>query len=757
MRARVKLSASRWFNLKTILAAYVLLGLLYAFASPIFEKPDELWHFVYIKLLADGRGFPTPPVVISDDTPAQEITQPPLYYIMAAPIVRVFVPDTTDFIGLPHRNPTAGTSLDNNDNKNMFIHTNREALPFQGTVLAIYILRVFSLMFGGLTIWFTHQLSLEIWPQRSSTALLAAAIVAFTPEFVFVTSAVSNDGLSAAMGALVLWLTARLLRRGLTRRRVLILGSALGFAALSKASELGLIPIVVFVVLMAAHAPDGRSLRWRDRISGSVWMLLPMLLFAGAWYVRSVLLFGDLLGASIHVLMPWARLQPLGWDAVLTQIPLIAMSYWLVFGWGTISAAPIIYSVLNIFAGIGLIGALYALLINRDRIVFWCLIVLGGWLGAILIAVLRWDELFFAQGRYVFPAIAALSVLLSIGWTSIGSRLQFDRHWSLLRRISWRLVASAAMFSLSAMAIPLVLMPAYTLPKFLIAQELAQQPGRAVDIRYGDVARLVRIDVPRNHWPQPGDVTSVKVCWVTLSNDPRDLLVLIQFVDAENRVVATRRTLPGLGAYATMNWHRGLQFCDDVPVAIDVTANAPAVYKVEIGLIDNALQERLPAYAPNGSQLGTNFVGAIKIAPPVYAAPTIDHPLNTRLGNQIDLIGYAIDPLAIDRGGTVHLRLYWRAVRPPDADYTVFVHLNDASGQTVAQADAPPQLGAYPTSFWVAGEVVIDDRDVLLPSQAMAGRYTLVVGVYNPVDGTRLPLTGSTANEISLPDGIVVR
>ena len=160
------------------------------------------------------------------------------------------------------------------------------------------------------------------------------------------------------------------------------------------------------------------------------------------------------------------------------------------------------------------------------------------------------------------------------------------------------------------MAIPLVLMPAYTLPKFLNAQELAQQPGRAVDIRYGEAARLVRIDVPRNQWPQPGDVTSVKVCWATLSNDPRDLLVLIQFVDAENRVVATRRTVPGLGAYATMNWQSGLQFCDDVSIAIGAAANAPAVYKVEVGLIDNASQERLPAYAPDGSPLGTNFAGA---------------------------------------------------------------------------------------------------------------------------------------------------
>ncbi len=761
MLARIQLSGSRWFNIKTILAAYALLGVLYAFASPVFEKPDELWHFAYIKLLADGRGFPTPPVVISDDTPAQEITQPPLYYLMAAPIVRVLVPDTTDFFGLLHRNPAVGTSLDNNDNKNMFIHTAREAFPFHGTVLAIYILRVFSLVFGGLAIWFTYQMSLAIWPQRSSTALLAAAIVAFTPQFVFVTSAVSNDGLSAATGALVLWLTARLLRRGLTRRRALVLGSALGMAALSKASELGLIPIVVFVVLIAAHAPDGRSLRWRDRIGASVWTLLPVLLIAGAWYVRTYALYGDVLGTSIHEQLPWARPQPISFGEAMLQLPTIIRSYWLAYGWGTIGPPQVIYSALNLLAAIGLIGAVYTLytvIVNRDRIVGWCLLALGGWLAVMVVALISWNQILLSPlGRLALPAIAAIGVLIAMGWTAIGSRWLSDRRLNFLKKFPWASATSIGLFGLVLSAIPIVLLPAYAPPQFLSVDQIAQRPGQATDVRFGNLARLIRLEVPQDYAPQPGESVPLRLCWETLSSDARDLLVLIQFVGAENRVVATRRTVPGLGGYATINWQAGRHFCDDVDVLINPTASAPAVYKVEVSLIDNATQERLLAYAPNGSQLSTDFVGAIKIAPLVYASPTIDHPLNIRLGDQIDLIGYVIDPIAIDRGGTVHLRLYWRAVRPPDADYTVFVHLNDASGQTVAQADAPPQSGAYPTSFWTAGEVVIDDRDIVLSQAASAGRYVLGIGLYNPIDGARLSVVGSVANEINLPDQIEVK
>jgi hypothetical protein len=73
-------------------------------------------------------------------------------------------------------------------------------------------------------------------------------------------------------------------------------------------------------------------------------------------------------------------------------------------------------------------------------------------------------------------------------------------------------------------------------------------------------------------------------------------------------------------------------------------------------------------------------------------------------------------------------------------DYTVFVHLLDADGRQVAQADGPPQSGQYPTSWWGAGEVVADRHR--LPNEVIAnlppGSYTLSVGLYNLDTGERL-------------------
>jgi hypothetical protein len=132
--------------------------------------------------------------------------------------------------------------------------------------------------------------------------------------------------------------------------------------------------------------------------------------------------------------------------------------------------------------------------------------------------------------------------------------------------------------------------------------------------------------------------------------------------------------------------------------------------------------------------------------------------LNHRLGDRIALIGYDLDRATVNRGETIRLRLYWQALQRPGADYTVFAQVRAADNQMVAQKDSPPQAGAYPTSFWDAGEVVIDDRVIEIPANAPLGKYPIRVGMYLPADGARLPIDGDPAvTEITLPIEIEIR
>lgn len=734
-----RFNLARLTNISTVLVLFVVLGVAYSLATPIFEKPDEMWHLAYIKRLVDGQGYPDAPRSISDDAPSQESSQPPMYYTLAALVVRAFAPDTSDLHTRLTHNPVFPFEAREaqNDNKNVFVHAVVDVFPFEGTARAVQLARLVALCFGALTVYATYGLALEIFPDRRPVALLAAAFVAFLPQFIFISSTASNDSTAAAWCTVVLWITVRVMRQGFSARRVIVLGLALGLAALSKMSALGLWPIALFAV--AVFHTD-RQPKFLARAGWAAVALLIAMALTGPWFIQSVWVFGDALGTSTHLAMPWARKELLPLSTALNQVPGALNSWWLAFGWGNIIAPAWIYLALDLSMLVGLAGAGYRLIANRDRrIERWGLLILLAWLVVIVVAFVRWIQLLDAAlGRLLFPAISAAAVLIVVGW------------YVFLRR--WAVLPIMGMLVLSIVALPLWLIPAYARPTLLSQADLAGQPGQSIDVRYGDVARLVRIDWPREPWPQPGEEPTLRLCWQPLKQDARPLLVLTQIVGAENRVVATRRTLPGLGSYPTSTWQPNAIFCDVMRLPLPADAPAPGVYQVEVGIIDVHTNERLTAFAPDGSQLGTNFMGPIKIAAAGFLEPPIEHALNQRLGDQFELLGYALDRSTVTPGESITLRLYWKALRRPEADYTVFAQVRDVADHIVAQQDDPPQAGAYPTSFWDAGEVVIDDRVIKIPATAAAGTYPIKIGLYRREDGTRLMIDGDPAvNEITLP------
>jgi hypothetical protein len=64
--------------------------------------------------------------------------------------------------------------------------------------------------------------------------------------------------------------------------------------------------------------------------------------------------------------------------------------------------------------------------------------------------------------------------------------------------------------------------------------------------------------------------------------------------------------------------------------------------------------------------------------------------------------------------GETRLQLRWRALRPLDKDYTVFVHL-ERDGTVVAQDDRTPGAGYYYTTWWRPGDEIVDAHVLQAP------------------------------------------
>ena len=144
-----------------------------------------------VRELAEGRGLPVQEIGLI--TPyRQEGSQTPLYYGVAALLTSWI--DISDFDQRYVYNPFGQAGIPGTlVNANMMRHSVLEDFPWTGVTLAVHVLRWFSLLLGIGTILLTQRIAELLFPGRRVLALLAAAITAFNPMFLFMSAAVNND------------------------------------------------------------------------------------------------------------------------------------------------------------------------------------------------------------------------------------------------------------------------------------------------------------------------------------------------------------------------------------------------------------------------------------------------------------------------------------------------------------------------------------------------------------------------------------
>lgn len=119
-------------------------------------------------------------------------------------------------------------------------------------------------------------------------------------------------------------------------------------------------------------------------------------------------------------------------------------------------------------------------------------------------------------------------------------------------------------------------------------------------------------------------------------------------------------------------------------------------------------------------------------------------PFDVTFGDRLVLEGVDLprSPVRWRESDSVPLTLAWRTLAPTAVDMNLFVHLVAPDGRTVAQWDAPPLDGSYPTAAWRAGERVLLPLAVGLPPDAPAGLLTVRLGWYDYRTGDRLAVAG---------------
>jgi len=114
--------------------------------------------------------------------------------------------------------------------------------------------------------------------------------------------------------------------------------------------------------------------------------------------------------------------------------------------------------------------------------------------------------------------------------------------------------------------------------------------------------------------------------------------------------------------------------------------------------------------------------------------------LQARLGEEVQFLGYDLSSNEVRAEATLQLTLYWQALAEMQVSYTVFTHLLDTEDRIWGQMDSIPGRGEAPTTSWLEGEVVTDEYEIVVDTEASPGEYVIEIGMYDASTGQRLPV-----------------
>jgi len=436
----------------------------WALITPVFQAPDEVDHFAYVQSLVERREGPSHDPAsplqrwssaefralkdtsfltdhqVGDSRPPWLASQQRQY---EATISELHPPanDGGGYTTSAVHGPIYYLAL-----SPAYLATRHGSVFSQLTLM-----RFSSALIGALVVLFTFLLARELAPHRQWLAVLAALLVAFEPMFGFISGAVNNDvGVNAAAAALEL-LLIRLVRRGITVPWGLLTGVVLVALPMVKGTGLSLYPVagLAFAGALWRHHRRAELGGWLALVLGAVSMgelsahalsgLQPSDAATGA---SAITTNTNAVEEAAHHIPDFAAYV---WQVFLPRLPFMAPHFpaaaepayvifiergWAAFGWFTVFFPAWVYVVIFVVSLLMIPLGLWA----ARREWSW---VRRHWIEVLLLiamptaVILGFEAAYYTPGvregvpefgRYVFPAIGPLAVLVVGALHAFGRR-----------------------------------------------------------------------------------------------------------------------------------------------------------------------------------------------------------------------------------------------------------------------------------------------------------------------------------------------
>ena len=706
---------------------YLVTGLVYAWVTPALEKPDEQDHYGYLKYL---RAHHKIPPLAPEQQWLFESKQPPLYYVTAA-LVTGWLADPLQIEQLTMPNPYMDLSVpgQRNDNRNVFLHP-----PHMTAV--IFGARLVSLLFGLGTMLAAYFLTAQIVTEEPLFPLLVAALVGFQPKFLYLATALNNDVALIFFSTLTLALLSYRIKSKSGLLTDILLGITLGLAALTKVSALVFFPLTLFALLLIYKGLTPNLFQAALTIFGLAFLI------GGWWYLRNAILYQD--PFTLHAHLSDYTVTRTFWERLPTDLQAIERTFW--GNQARTFISPIWLDKVAIWWGRISLGLLLIELIwhsntYRAHTPLW---ILSSWALTFFILLLTYwtRQAPWAFGRFLLPSLAPLMFMGLWGWYKLAPA-NFGKPLLLL--------STGTIVGISLLIPAVTLYPLYHPSKTWGKPEI-QYPTN-ITYRQPDTAEPIvsllgyNLPVPYNH---PGEYTEVELCWKPLGHTEAPYAEFLQLLEVnmttspQPRIWGVRQTYPGLGNRPTDRWQLEEVFCDHLLIKVDENTPTPLGVSLEIGFINPETDERLLPTTEAGEPLTlTAFKGITIIDLQATEQTVTRREPQYLLDNRI-----ALNTLThSQKEDTLIITATWQCLQPVSYDATVFVAVQNRTGEIIAQLDRQPQNGKFPTSYWLPKQIITDVITLSLPPETQLGR--LNIGMYTLPNVQRLPVTGSEGESIS--------
>ena len=375
-----------------ILAAGAALRLTLAFLTPPLYAPDEAGHLLYVHEIAMHWSFPVQSLDgrWSNFNGANEFYQPPLYYLLAA---------------LPYR------------------------LLHAFGLWPLFAVRLWNVGLGLAMVWVVYQIGRQVFAERPAIPLTATALTALIPTVAADSATVNNDPLVVLLVGLASFSLLRSLTASeVTRRTVLEVALFTAAALYTKTSAIVILPAIVAWAAL-------RHRRRLPALSPAVLMIaLPIAAVLPWWLGRNLPAYHDLLGVQIG----WEQFATPPLTVVRQTAIYLGWTFWTAFG-RTYDIQPLLLgmvlclfgmlAVIRLAAGVAIdfasgrrerprsgMPALTGLQLEAASILgVEFLVALAGSIGYSV-------QFGFTEGRYLYPALPAITLAIAAGLAGLRAR-----------------------------------------------------------------------------------------------------------------------------------------------------------------------------------------------------------------------------------------------------------------------------------------------------------------------------------------------